>query len=122
MLDQAVPRVAPLGGVNLRAYAAATATAWDGRAEGRSWVQATGSLLKVDLSGFTRLAERLVRSEITGAEHLNTVLNDVFVSLIEEIHARGGDVLQFGGDALLVWFEGPEEMLSHHSSQQTPKP
>jgi class 3 adenylate cyclase/tetratricopeptide (TPR) repeat protein len=97
-----------LGGVTLRAYAAATATAWDGRAEGRSWVQATGSLLKVDLSGFTRLAERLVRSEITGAEHLNTVLNDVFVTLIEEIHARGGDVLQFGGDALLVWFEGPE--------------
>ena len=98
--------MAPLTGVTLRAYAAATATAWDDRAEGRSWVQATGSLLKVDLSGFTRLSERLARSDITGAEHLNTVLNDVFVTLIDEIHGRGGDVLQFGGDALLVWFEG----------------
>ncbi|HET8961464.1 tetratricopeptide repeat protein [Nocardioides sp.] len=94
--------------MTLRAYAAATATAWDGRAAGRDWVWATGSLLKVDLSGFTGLSERLARSEITGAEHLNTVLNDVFGTIIEEIHARGGDVLQFGGDALLVWFEGPD--------------
>src|SRR5690349_7556496 len=93
-------------GMTLGAYAAATATGWDARAQGRTSVRATGSLLKIDLSGFTSLSERLARSERTGAEHLNSVLNDVFVALIEEVLARGGDVLQFGGDALLVWFEG----------------
>ena len=87
-------------------YAARAATDWDRRAAGTGWVVADGSLAKVDLSGFTRLSERLARSELTGAEGLNTVLNDVFVVLIEEVLARGGDVLQFGGDALLVWFEG----------------
>jgi class 3 adenylate cyclase/tetratricopeptide (TPR) repeat protein len=89
-------------------YAARTAVDWEHRASGVPWVVADGSLVKIDLSGFTRLSERLARSELTGAESLNTVLNDVFVVLIDEILSRGGDVLQFGGDALLVWFEGVE--------------
>jgi class 3 adenylate cyclase/tetratricopeptide (TPR) repeat protein len=119
--------------MSLRAYAAMTATGWDARALGRTSVRARGSLLKIDLSGFTRLSERLAVVESTGAEHLNTVLTEVFTDLIEEVLSRGGDVLQFGGDALLVWFEGDrcevravaagramQRVLSSRPAEQTP--
>ena len=71
--------------MSLQSYAAATATDWDRRSGGTGWLVAPGSLLKIDLSGFTRLSERLARSELTGAERLNAVLTDVFTGLIDEV-------------------------------------
>ena len=64
-----------------------------------------GSLLFADISGFTRLAERLARQGKAGAEQLVTTLSDVFTELLSASD-DGGDLLKFGGDALLVFYDG----------------
>lgn len=98
--DPAAPR-------SLTPYAARLALDLAGRDVGTA-VSLDGTLLKIDLSGFTRLSERLARSQTTGAEELTAVLDDLWTSLIEHVLDRDGDVLQFGGDALVVWFHGAE--------------
>jgi len=65
-----------------------------------------GTLAFFDISGFTKLTERLARVGRSGAEHINDVLNTVFQGLIHEVFRRGGDVLEFGGDAMVVLFSG----------------
>ena len=67
-----------------------------------------GSLVSADISGFTALSERLAEYRREGAEELTSLLNRCFGGMIEIIDAHGGDVLKFGGDALLVLFEGVE--------------
>lgn len=70
--------------------------------------QVEGSLVSADISGFTALSERLAAFGREGAEELTKLLNQCFGGMIEIIDGYGGDVLKFGGDALLVLFEGPE--------------
>jgi class 3 adenylate cyclase/tetratricopeptide (TPR) repeat protein len=65
-----------------------------------------GSLVSVDLSGFTALAERLSVAGRAGAEELVGRISAVFGSLIEVAGRHGGDVLKFRGDALLLFFPG----------------
>src|SRR5262245_18217756 len=59
-------------------------------------------VLFADISGFTRLSERMARRGAEGAEALSQVLNAYFGRLIDVITAHGGDVLKFAGDALLA--------------------
>jgi class 3 adenylate cyclase/tetratricopeptide (TPR) repeat protein len=70
-----------------------------------------GTLLFADVSGFTRLAERLRRDGRVGAERLTEILNATFGELLEVAEGLGGDVLKFGGDALLLLFEGDGDDL-----------
>lgn len=70
------------------------------------WSEITGTLAFFDVSGFTSLTERLARLGRTGAEHINDVLNTIFKGLIDEVFGVGGDVLEFGGDAMVVLYEG----------------
>jgi class 3 adenylate cyclase/tetratricopeptide (TPR) repeat protein len=70
--------------------------------------QVEGSLVSADISGFTALSERLAAHGREGAEELTFLLNQCFGGMIEIIDGYGGDVLKFGGDALLVLFGGPE--------------
>lgn len=67
-----------------------------------------GTLVSADLSGFTALSERLAERGRRGAEDLTAMVNGCFTALIRAAGADGGDVLKFGGDALLVWFEGDD--------------
>lgn len=67
-----------------------------------------GTMAFVDLSGFTRLSERLARTGKEGAEHLADAINACFSALLSDAYAGGGSLLKFGGDALLLWFEGDE--------------
>jgi class 3 adenylate cyclase/tetratricopeptide (TPR) repeat protein len=67
-----------------------------------------GALVSADISGFTALSERLATYGREGAEELTILLNRCFGGMIEIIEAHGGDVLKFGGDALLVLFTGEE--------------
>ncbi len=60
----------------------------------------------VDISGFTALSERLARKGKLGAEEVTAVLNRVFTELLTIAVNRGGDLLKFGGDALLLWYRG----------------
>ena len=63
-----------------------------------------GSLLFVDISGFTALSERLSQQGTHGLELLTEQLNRYFTLVIDTIHQHGGDVVKFAGDALLCLF------------------
>jgi class 3 adenylate cyclase/tetratricopeptide (TPR) repeat protein len=65
-----------------------------------------GTLVSVDLSGFTRLSERLQARGRAGAEELVLAVSGVFEGLIGITERHAGDVLKFRGDALLLLFEG----------------
>jgi class 3 adenylate cyclase/tetratricopeptide (TPR) repeat protein len=65
-----------------------------------------GTLVFADISGFTRLTERLARQGKAGAEEVVTTLSRIFTALLEP--GQGGDVLKFGGDALLLLYTGPD--------------
>ncbi len=66
-----------------------------------------GTVVSADISGFTRLAERLADDgPRLAAETLNATINRCFEPMIDEILARGGEVLKFGGDALFALFDG----------------
>ena len=61
-------------------------------------------VLLADISGFTKLSERLSNMGNDGLECLSDTLNDYFGRMIDVIYAHGGDVIKFAGDALLaVW-------------------
>lgn len=70
--------------------------------------QVEGALVSADISGFTALSERLAAHGREGAEELTVLLNQCFGGMIEIIDDYGGDVVKFGGDALLVLFSGAE--------------
>jgi class 3 adenylate cyclase/tetratricopeptide (TPR) repeat protein len=65
-----------------------------------------GTVVFVDVSGFTKLSERLARIGKEGAEQLVGVINSCFSELLADAYEYGGSLLKFGGDALLLWFEG----------------
>jgi class 3 adenylate cyclase/tetratricopeptide (TPR) repeat protein len=65
-----------------------------------------GSLAFVDLSGFTALTESLNRRGKIGAELLRDTLDPIFGALLEEAYRWGAGLLKWGGDAMLLFFEG----------------
>ncbi len=72
------------------------------------------AVLFADISGFTPLAETLAQRGPAGAEALTQLLNDYLGQLVELVHAHGGEVVSFAGDALLaMWTDtGSGEDLS----------
>ena len=66
-----------------------------------------GSLVFVDISGFTALTERLARRGKIGAELMRDTLDGVFTALLDEAYDWGAGLLKWGGDALLLLFDGP---------------
>lgn len=76
------------------------------------------TVLFADISGFTRLSESLAEKGAEGAEELSAILNDYFGRLIERIHAHGGDVVKFAGDALLaIWRADDEDHLARLAAE-----
>lgn len=73
----------------------------------RAWRDDDGTLVFFDISGFTPLTERLAVHGKIGAEELTDVLGTVFGELLGAAEQYGGDTLKFGGDAVLLHFEGP---------------
>ncbi len=67
-----------------------------------------GSLVLLDISGFTRLTERLATRGRAGAEELSDILDLVFGPLVESALAEGCDLLKWGGDAVLLLAVGPK--------------
>ena len=70
-----------------------------------------GSILSMDISGFTALSEKLAEKGKVGAEELGELMNGCLDALIRTASDRGGEVLKFGGDALYIAFRGP----AHHA-------
>ena len=71
-----------------------------------SWWTSEGSAAFVDVSGFTRLSEALARKGREGAEHIADAIGGICESMLAVAYANGGSLLKFGGDALLLWFDG----------------
>lgn len=92
-------------------FVPAVAAEWDRDAPGRRFQEVDGTLVFIDISGFTRLSERLAAHGRIGAEELTEVLTRIFGSMIALGHQRGGNLLKFGGDSLLFLFRGPDHAL-----------
>jgi tetratricopeptide (TPR) repeat protein len=60
-----------------------------------------------DISGFTRLTDRLATRGRAGAEELSDILDDVFGPVVEAGLAEGCDLLKWGGDAVMMLAVGP---------------
>ncbi len=71
-----------------------------------SWTSVEGSMLSADISGFTALSEKLAGKGKAGAEEITSLINACFTALIESAYKYGGEVIKFGGDALLILFRG----------------
>ncbi|MEX2274688.1 MAG: tetratricopeptide repeat protein [Actinomycetota bacterium] len=65
-----------------------------------------GSVCFVDVSGFTKLSERLAKQGRVGAEELTEAIDSCFTGMLALAYANGGSLLKFGGDALLLFFTG----------------
>ncbi len=70
-----------------------------------------GSTVFVDVSGFTKMSERLARQGKVGAEEVSDVIGATFGALLAEAYAYGGSLIKFGGDALLLFFQGEAHEL-----------
>jgi predicted ATPase/class 3 adenylate cyclase len=70
------------------------------------WKLVEGSMVFADISGFTALSERLATRGRIGAEELVETLSRVFGAMLDTAASRGGQLLKFGGDALLFLFTG----------------
>ena len=72
------------------------------------WREVEGTLVFVDISGFTQLTERLARKGKVGAEELSDILNATFADLMEVAYRLGAGLVKWGGDAVLLLFSGSE--------------
>ncbi|MGA7272832.1 MAG: adenylate/guanylate cyclase domain-containing protein [Acidimicrobiia bacterium] len=77
---------------------------WDEDAPGRLHQAVEGSMVFVDVSGFTKMSERLARHGKVGAEEVTGVIDATFGQLLPEAYTFGANLLKFGGDALLLLF------------------
>ena len=76
----------------------------------RTWTL-DGSVVFVDISGFTTLSERLARKGKEGAELVTEAIEACFTELLSVAYANGGGLLKFGGDALLLFFDGDDHQV-----------
>lgn len=74
----------------------------------RRWRVVEGTMVFADISGFTALSERLATRGRIGTEELVETLSRVFGGMLQITARRGGQLLKFGGDALLLLFTGPD--------------
>lgn len=64
-----------------------------------------GTIIRADLSGFTALSEQLATAGRQGSEEISLLINRLFTMLLHQIHATGGGIVQFGGDAITAFFD-----------------
>ena len=93
------------------AYVPRLLPGWASASEGLAHRELDASLVMFDISGFTRLTERLSRQGRAGAEELSEVLHAVFTPLVAIAEDEGSDLLKWGGDAVLLLLDGPGHPL-----------
>jgi class 3 adenylate cyclase/tetratricopeptide (TPR) repeat protein len=108
-MDASDPRLAALREVPAAtAYVPRLLPAWAAAEHRPAHRVVDGSLLLFDITGFTPLTERLARRGREGAEELSNLLDTVFSQLLMDAEDEGGDLLKWGGDALLLLFDGAD--------------
>ena len=120
MPDVAVPRAARLRGaeppdltadrpgLSVRPYVPDLLHAWQPTHGDDRHMQVHGTLAFVDISGFTRLTERLARKGNVGAEEMSDLLNATFSALLADAREQAADLVKWGGDAVLLLFSGAD--------------
>jgi class 3 adenylate cyclase/tetratricopeptide (TPR) repeat protein len=93
---------------SLRPYLPRLLIRWLGENPDATHQELEGSLVFVDISGFTKLSERLARRGKVGAEDLTNAIGACFSRLLGIAYGNGGGLIKFGGDALLVFFSGDD--------------
>ena len=88
------------------AYVPRLLPGWAATSDGLAHRELDASLVMFDISGFTRLTERLSQQGRAGAEELSDVLHAVFTPLVDIAEVEGADLLKWGGDAVLLLLEG----------------
>jgi hypothetical protein len=81
------------------------ATAAAANAELLAVRRAAAAVLVVDVTGFTRLCDRLQPLGQEGIDALTEGIGRIFDVLLGHIGAWGGDVVRFAGDAIIVMWE-----------------
>src|SRR5215211_6551100 len=105
-MDASDPRLVALREVPAyTAYVPRLLPPWAAAEQGPTHRVVDGSLLFFDITGFTPLTERLARRGREGAEELSNLLDAVFSQLLMDAEDEGGDLLKWGGDALLLLFD-----------------
>src|SRR4051812_1150381 len=92
----------------LRPYLPRLAIQWLAESPTETVREIDGTLVFVDISGFTKMSERLARKGKVGAEEVTDVLASVFGRLLAVAYGNGGGLIKFGGDALLLLFDGAD--------------
>jgi class 3 adenylate cyclase len=76
------------------------------------WIDSVeGSLVLADVSGFTAMTEKLAEVGKEGAEWLTSIINQYFKKMLDIGRSFGGSNLRFGGDALLLLFQGKDHAI-----------
>lgn len=70
-----------------------------------------GTMAFVDISGFTKLTERLAKRGRIGAEQMSDILDGTFGALLSVARADGAELVKWGGDAVLLLFDGSDHAL-----------
>jgi class 3 adenylate cyclase/tetratricopeptide (TPR) repeat protein len=97
--------------VDLTAFSPRLLLDWDDQFPGQVHQSIAGTLVFADVSGFTALSERLARKGKVGAEEMTDVISYLFADLLGVAALRGGEMLKYGGDAMLLFFRGDEHAL-----------
>jgi len=94
----------------LAAYVPNLLVDWLDREPNRRHRRLPGTFVFADISGFTALTERLAVRGRAGAEEMGDLLNEVFERLLTAAYDLGASLLKWGGDAVLLLFDGPEHL------------
>ncbi|KQC15043.1 MAG: hypothetical protein APR63_04580 [Desulfuromonas sp. SDB] len=60
--------------------------------------------LILDVSGFTKMTNKLIENEVEGVEILSGLINQIFSKAIETVYAQGGFISDFSGDGFNAIF------------------
>jgi class 3 adenylate cyclase/tetratricopeptide (TPR) repeat protein len=97
---------------SLRPYVCPLAVEWIENSPDERYRSVAGTLVFADVSGFTRLTERLASQGKAGAEEITELLDLVLGALLDASTEHGGWLVKWGGDALLLMFDG-----EHHAAR-----
>jgi class 3 adenylate cyclase/tetratricopeptide (TPR) repeat protein len=98
----------PDDAAHLRPYAPRLLLEWLHEAPEESTRIVDGTVVFADISGFTKLSERLAARGRVGAEELTDAISRCFEELLAVAYDNGASLLKFGGDATLLLFTGQD--------------
>jgi len=98
------------GTAALRPYAPRLLVEWLHERPDESARAVQGSVVFADISGFTKLSERLAARGRVGAEELTDAISRCFDELLAVAYENGASLLKFGGDAMLLLFSAEDHV------------